>query len=218
MRKVWQTAETIHLDGVQIKSLSPEYQLLHLCLHLYYHLATISSELDIRFFWFCDIHEIIKYYENKINWNGFCGIVNSIGVGAQVGTILAYMRHNWNTPIPESVSHYLEKGINGLCLTTIIRSILDGSKAKKSHIHRYINKTKIPLTKKSERNPFYYLLREIFPKRSNLIHQYGLKDSSLVYVYYIIHPCKLCIRAVASTYYNIIHLLKKNLTRRHKDH
>ncbi len=211
MRKVWLTLVTINLDGVQIKSLSPEYQLLHLCLHLYYHITNISSEHDIRFFWFCDIHESIIYYGDKFNWESFCGIVDSVGVGAQVGTILAYIRHNWNTPIPETILHSLESGVNGHCLTTIIRSILDGSKAKRSHIHRYIKKTTVLLAKNGDRNSLYYLWKEFFPKRSHLIVRYALKDSLFVYVYYTVHICILFTRAVTSTAHNAVHLLRKQL-------
>lgn len=209
MVKVWESMQNSNLDGFQIKSLSPEYLILYLCLHLYYHITTISADHGIRFFWFCDIHEIIRHYKDKINWESFCSIVNSIRVGAQVSTILAYMRNNWNTPIPDTVLPCVEKGINGLCLTTIIRSILDGSKTKRSHIYRYIKKATIPLAKETGRNRFYYLWKEIFPIRSNLIYRYNLNDSSLVYGYYIIHLCKLCIRSFTSIYYCIIHLLRK---------
>jgi len=207
MINTWETMQDTNQNGYQLKSLSPEYQIVYLCLHLCSHINDETLDSGIRLFWFCDIHEIIMRFRDKINWDSVYSIVSSIGAGAQVNIILTYIRCHWNTPIPETALHYLENEPNESSLTSIIRSILNGTKAKKSHIHRYINKTKIPLSRKVGKNSFCYLWREVFPKRSNLIYRYGLKNSSFVYVYYIIHPCKLLIRAVTSTFHNFIHLL-----------
>jgi hypothetical protein len=212
MINTWETTQNESLNGYPLKYLSPEYQILYLCLHLCSHINDEALDKGIRLFWFSDIHEIIMRFRDKINWNSFYSIVSSIGVGAQVNTILTYIRYYWNTPIPETVLHCQEKDINGSCLTSNIRSILDGTKAKKSHIHRYIKKTKVPLTKETEINSFYYLWKEIFPNRSNLINRYDLNDSLIVYIYYAIHPWKLFMRAVTSTCYHIVQHFKNRLT------
>jgi hypothetical protein len=216
MEAVWQTAEIANFNGFQMKCLSPEYQLIHLCLHLYNHAIPVTADI-ITFYWFCDIHEVVIHYKDKINWDTFCSITNTLGVITQVGTILSYIKHYWNTPIPETALHYPEKELNDRYLATAIRSILDGSKARRSHLHRYIKKTKLPLTQKTELNPFYYILKEIFPNRSNLLRRYGLNDSLLVYAYYIIHPCKLCILVVTSIFHNAVDILK-NFMPGHRNH
>ncbi len=211
MEKVWKTMESVTVNGVRIKCLMPEYHVLYLCLHLYDHITSIRSDTGICLFWFCDICEIINHFENKINWDRFCGITNSLGVTNQVSTILLYVRDNWEAPVPGSIFHNSKRIENGPSLTANIRSVLDGSWSKRSHMHRYIQKLWLPLTKRTERSSSYLLLREIFPKRSNLIYRYDLNDSFIVCIYYIIHPCKLCMRVVTSVLYNILYVLKERL-------
>ena len=209
MEKVWETAESTTINGCKAMCLSPEYQLLHLCLHLYNHIVPAKGQ-RLTFYWLCDIHELIRHFKNKMDWDKFCDVAYSLKVNAQVSSLLVYMKHNWNTPIPETVLLFCsEKGINTPCFTTIIRSLLDGSKFKRSHVHRYIRKSKDLLSKNEGRSYFYCLWKEIVPNRSHLIVRYNIKDSPYVYLYYIIHPFKLLARIVSSIFYNVMHLTKE---------
>lgn len=210
MAKVWQTVGTTSLHGLQIRYLSLEYQLLHLCLHLYNHVVP-SRKASIAFYWFCDIHELIINSKKEINWNKYCKITDQFNVVSQTNLILAYIKFYWNTPVPESVFRDTGKNIDIFSITNIVRSVLDGSKSKRKHIHHYIRKTRILLDNDKNLNMLYYLWKEIVPMRSYLVFRYNIKNRSFVYFYYIIHPCKLLVRAVTSIFFHIIYFIKENI-------
>lgn len=63
---VWQHAVELQIAGYSALSLSPEDLLLHICLHAsYMHAFTFGLRP------FCDITEIIDYYEDSLNWQTF---------------------------------------------------------------------------------------------------------------------------------------------------
>jgi hypothetical protein len=60
---LWERAGLIKLDNVEVRALSPEDLLLHLCLHAGVHLQTGLDLIP-----FCDIAGLIKAAADKIDW------------------------------------------------------------------------------------------------------------------------------------------------------
>jgi hypothetical protein len=201
MEKVWETTVPAELDGIQINSLSPEYQLLHLSLHLFYHLT--SHPGVIPFYWFCDVHEVIKVYHDKIDWSQFPAGADSLEVGTQMRSLFGLLRTNWGTPIPQEVLSHPDTGIRPLCLRTIIRNQFTDKARKRNQLQNYIKAIKFATTIKGRGNRFYYLWRLIFPTRAYLIDQYHPRNPLMVYLYHIIHPYKICRRIMVTLFHNV---------------
>ncbi len=62
-RNLWLSADTEMLAGVKIFSLSPEHQLIHLCVHFAY-----MHRFAGKLFHVCDINEALWFFESKLDW------------------------------------------------------------------------------------------------------------------------------------------------------
>lgn len=205
MKRVWEAAIPSELNGLQVHYLSPEYQLFYLCIHLYNHIMSGG----IALYWLCDIHELIRHYKDKINWKQFSSIADSLGVGAQISSILDLIRTNWNTFIPKKLLYYPDTGINKLCLKTLIRNQFTNKTRKINFLSSYSGKLKTVTEIEGWGSLFYFIWRTIFPARAYLIYKYNPGSSFMAYLYYIIRPCKLCKNALVSLFYNITFLFEK---------
>lgn len=185
MQNIWESASLSALNGEPACFLSPEDQVLYLSVHLYKHLSPDYG--GITLYWFCDIHELIKYYGKKTDWDKFCTRAESIGVGPQAGYVLDLIRENWRTPVPNDVLRSLGRETQNLSLKDIIR--------KKSDYQLHYAKIIRQVKKISGwKNQIFFLLGFVFPSQEYLIFRYQPKKNSLVWLYYVIHPCALLIK------------------------
>ncbi len=187
MQDVWKSAIPCHLDGLPVYCLSPEDQLLHLVMHLYKHIMPEYG--GITLYWFCDIHELIKNNGDKTDWEKFCAKTGELGAGPQAGTILGLIKNYWHTPIPDRVLHRLGQDGENRSLKEIIQKQSD------YRLH-YTKIIKAAWKINGWKNRLYFLLGFIFPTREYLISRYQPKKHSLVWIYYVIHPCILSVKAV----------------------
>ncbi|PXF56235.1 MAG: hypothetical protein C4B58_14230 [Deltaproteobacteria bacterium] len=198
MTRLWETAIQVDLNGLRAYSLSPEYQALYLSVHLFQHVMSGSAVL----YWFCDIHEVVRKYGDKIDWKDFWDRAGSLGFGAQICSVFELLRSQWNGSFPEMDKYRQGEEINKLSLETIVSA---GSKARKAKniLPAHMDNLKIVRDTEGWKGCLYYLWRTIFPTRTNLVCRYHPGNSSLLFLYYIIHPFKLGKRASLSLFYNL---------------
>lgn len=183
---VWNRIIPCFLNGSPVYSLSPEDLLLHLSLHLHKHLSPYFGVTML--YWFCDIHEVIRYYNEKINWEQFLENAEKLESGSKIASVLHLLKENWRTPVPDYVLQQIGRESRNFSLLRILR------KEEDYHYHyREIFKTVSEITGWKERLSF--LLRFVFPTKEYLISRYQPKNLSFVYFLYILHPFRLFIRA-----------------------
>ncbi|MCP4104228.1 MAG: nucleotidyltransferase family protein [Desulfobacteraceae bacterium] len=187
MEDVWKAATPFYLDGLTVYSLSPEDQLLHLTTHLYKHITPEYG--GITLYWFCDIHELIKSNKDKTDWEKFCTKAEGLGAGSQTGTVLSLVKNYWDTPIPDRVLDRLGQGSENRSLEEIIYK-------KSDYRLHYAKIIKAAWKMDGWKNRLYFLMGFVFPTREYLISRYQLKKHSFVWIYYVIHPCILSVKAV----------------------
>jgi hypothetical protein len=119
-----------------------------------------------------------------------------------MGRHIELLRSQWNGSLPEMDKYRPGEEIDNLSLETIVSA---GSKARKAKniLPAHMDNLKIIRDTEGCKWCLYYLWRTIFPTRSNLMYRYRPGNSSLLPLYYIIHPCKLGKRAFLSLFYNL---------------
>lgn len=204
MTRLWETAIPADLNGLRAYSLSPEYQALYLSVHLFQHVMSGSTVL----YWFCDIHEVVRKYGDRIDWKDFWDRAEPLGFGAQIYSIFELLRSQWNGSLPEMDKYRPGEEIDSLSLETIVSA---GSKARKAKniFPAHMDNLKIIRDTEGWKGCLYYLWRTIFPTRANLMCRYHPGNSSLLSLYYIIHPFKLGKRASLSLFYNFCFLIER---------
>jgi hypothetical protein len=96
MDSVWRHAQDLTVDGLQFRTLSDEHMLLHLCLHLHYHI-TVGN---IALYWFCDIFEFVHRNKDRVDWDGFWSMVQMLGVQQKVGSVFKILHVGWGLNLP----------------------------------------------------------------------------------------------------------------------
>jgi hypothetical protein len=94
---MWRRAKPVKIAGSEAKTLSPEDMLLYLCLHLSIH--HVFSGL-IRF---CDIREVIKFYDGQIDWERLTINAQRFKLQRPIYYALYYTKELLGTPIPQDV-------------------------------------------------------------------------------------------------------------------
>jgi len=189
MDQVWKSAEEYLSDGEPVYHLSPEDMLIHLCVHLHESIRDKAGNVDL--YWFCDIHEVLKYYEKRIDWRLFCKRAEKAGVSPETGAVLHLIKENWDSPVPDAVLSRIGKGTERLRITTVFYADQD-----KTHFQYYIIRFRSIMKIPGWRERIYFLLRFIFPAKEYLKERYGLKNSEKLGYYYFIHPFMTVIRMI----------------------
>ncbi|MBF0118855.1 MAG: nucleotidyltransferase family protein [Desulfobacterales bacterium] len=185
MNNIWESAVPKKIYGFPILSLSVEDEILHLSCHLYKHLSTYEK----KFYWFCDIHEIIKQNKNQIDWDKLYYRVQNLYIDKQIGTIFYFMKDVWHSPIPENfLSKKDEKKEKNLAKEIFSNNI--------NYFKYYLKIFNDVWSFKGLKTPIIYLLRCFFPDRSHLINRYEVKNNAINWILLLlIHPFIVIFRA-----------------------
>jgi len=197
IEELWEYAVSSQIDGSPVYLLSPEYLLLHLCLHLYNHLL---SSTGITLYWFCDIYEFVGQYADTINWEFFCSLRDSLGVKPKVDMIINILRATlWRLPVPEGMfKAHDTKTIQSY--TELLDGIVFKCNTYIKHNTYYLGE-KIRLIKqiKGWEKRIYFIIRIIFPQKRHLITRYPIGNPFIRFFYfYLVHPYKICKRCLLS--------------------
>ncbi len=194
----WQRAIFIQVEGVPIKTLSLEDQLIHLCMHAHYHGYT-------RLNWFSDIAFIVRDHAEEIDWPRLLETVRF--EEAQVGVYysLRFLEQLLGIRVPAEVlaalrpdpfrrwwhEQYLPEA-RVLSLQPMFRPDF-------SFYFMPLFKRLLPdlLVMGRRRDKLRYLLRLLLPPPTWLRYYYRLSDGQKILIHYLLHPPKLAYHYLA---------------------
>ena len=179
----WENAQPIKIPGVETLVFAPEDLLQHLCLHLDKEIN--KGKLPLR--WYCDIAEVIRYYEEKINWKYLVQSTKNYGIEKPIYQSLYLVNKYFGAFVPMDVLNDLKTVKSSVDFEDIFRSsrTMEGDLKKKTQqkVINYLQK----LTKVNGiGNKAHILFGDVFPCKEFMMHRYPIKNKRLIGVYYLI--------------------------------
>jgi len=134
-KTLWENTRIITMNGLPVLSLSLEYELLHLILHIASHL--IKSGFGVRLL--CDVVVFIEKEKNNIDWNLFFEKVKLYNIEKLMMSIFIVCNQLFNMDLPckDSVSYFQYNNYIELLINEIFSS----------GIYGYRNHTRVDSTK-----------------------------------------------------------------------
>ena len=83
-------------DGLPVRSLSWEHQILHLASHLHKHLNTGAISL----YWMADLHAILRQRRESLDWEELCRMAAELGVTGECQEVFDFLGEPWPHPVP----------------------------------------------------------------------------------------------------------------------
>jgi hypothetical protein len=121
MQELWERAVPIEINGQKAKILSPEHNLMALCLHL-----TIHHGLQ-GLIWFVDIAKFIDYYKDGFNWDRFIDGCLNYKISKPVYYALFCTQKFLGQDIPNYILDSLRPNRRGLLERKIFELISSGT-------------------------------------------------------------------------------------------
>jgi hypothetical protein len=194
----WQRAMPVDVEGMPIKVLSLEDQLIHLCAHAHYHgYGRLNCFSDIAF--------IIRDYAAQINWERLLETVRIEEAQVGVYYTLYFLDKLLGVKVPEGMLNALRP-----------------DRFRRWWHERYLPEERVlslqpmwrpdfsfyfvPLLKRllpdllvmgRRGDKLRYLLRLLLPPWAWLQHYYQLDDTKKVAMHYLLHPLKLMVHYLA---------------------
>jgi hypothetical protein len=188
----WKRAVPVEVEGVRLKTLSLEDQLLHLCMHAHYHGY-------VRLNWFSDIAFIVRNQATRLDWS--CLLETAQREEAQVGVYysLYFLERLLAVSVPAEVMRALRPDRfrrwwhEYYMPEAEILSLQPMWRADFSFYFRPLFKRLLPdlLVMGRRRDKLAYLLRLLLPPQAWLRHYYKLNQNQPLAVHYLLHPLKL---------------------------
>jgi len=188
----WQRATTIEVEGVPVKGLSLEDQLIHLCVHLHYHGYTRLNA-------FSDIVFIVRDHAEQLDWERLLEIV---GVEeAQVGVYytLCFLEKLLGVKVPGNVLAALRPDRfrrwwhERYMPEEKVLSLQPMPRPDFSFYFLPVFKRLLPdlLVMGRRRDKLHCLAHLLLPPRDWLKYYYSLEAGWQVSLHYLLHPLKL---------------------------
>ena len=188
----WQRAILVDVEGVPVKALSLEDQLIHLCAHAHYHGYT-------RLNCFSDIAFIVRDRGAQVNWERLLETVRI--EEAQVGMYYTscFLDKLLGVKVPENVLTELRPDRfrrwwhERYLPEEKVLSLQPMWRPDFSFYFRPLFKRLLPdlLVMGRRGDKLRYLLRLLLPPWAWLQHYYRLNDTKEVAMHYLLHPLKL---------------------------
>jgi hypothetical protein len=201
----WERSIEIDIDGITVKTLSLEDQLIHLAMHAHYHGYT-------RMNWFSDIGLLIQRYKNQLDWPRLFQIVRIEEAEVGVYYTLYYLELMLGINVPTHILNALRPDPfrcwwhEYYFPTEKIISLEPMYRPDFSFYFTPLFKRLIPdlLVMGRRHDKFYYLLRLLFPPRVWMQHYYKLKSPQMVTLHYLLHPLKLIYHYLRETVQKVL--------------
>ncbi len=198
----WRRAIQVDIGGIQVKTLSLEDQLIHLCAHAHYHGYT-------RLNWFSDIAFIVRDHAAELDWARLVETVRFEEAQVAVYYTLRFLGRLLDVSAPGDVMAALRPGrFRRWCHRHYLpeEKVLSLQPMWRPDFSFYFTpvlKRLLPDLLVMGRRPekIRYLLRLLAPPRNWLIHYYSIDGSTGVWIHYLLHPLKL-------VYHFIVELLE----------
>lgn len=188
----WQRATWTDVDGVQVRVLSLEDQLIHLCAHAHHHGYT-------RLNWFSDLAFIVRDHAAEIDWERLLQTVQIEEAQVAVYYSLRFLDQLLGVSAPEGVLAALRPDRfrrwfhERYMPEQKVLSLQPMWRPDFSFYFRPFFKRLLPdlLVMGRRREKLQYLRRLPVPPRDWLIHYYSLDSSASIWPHYVLHPLKL---------------------------
>ena len=155
----------------------------HLCIHIHKHL--FFGRLKISSF--CDLREIFRKQENKIDWDKFLSTSKEYNCTNEVCSVLYLLKKYWQVDFLEDI---LPKEIEITSTEAEERFLyfLNGDYQKLDKTSKTNELNNLAYLKKQNGtiNKFRYLLNDVFPTTAYIKYRYQLKADWMVYPFYIV--------------------------------
>ncbi|MDP3786630.1 MAG: nucleotidyltransferase family protein [Candidatus Omnitrophota bacterium] len=168
--ELWRDSDFITLNGRKIRVLSPEDQLISLCLHLFYHHGLK------RLIWFVDIYALLNTHENVFDWARFLDKCCRFKIKSPVYYCLLAAEIKLKIKVPQEVLEKLKPPSESI----LTRKILDLAMHK--DISEKVRFYFILLSLEKFKDKLLYLFEIILP-RPNVLRAVYLPGYSLPRLY-----------------------------------
>jgi hypothetical protein len=193
----WRRAAWIRVDGVPVKGLSLEDQLIHLCAHAHYHGYT-------RLNWFSDIAFIVRDHAPRLDWQQLLATVQIEEAQVAVYYSLRFLDQLLGISAPAPVLAALRPDLlrrwfhERYLPEEKVLSLQPMWRPDFSFYFTPLLKRLLPdlLVMGRRAEKLHYLLRLLIPPCDWLRYYYSLGTSTNVWLHYLIHPLKLAYHLV----------------------
>jgi len=194
----WQRAIRVDVEGVPVKALSLEDQLIHLCAHAHYHGYT-------RLNCFSDIAFIVRDHAAQINWERLLETVRIEEAQVGVYYTLYFLDKLLGVKVPEGMLNALRPDPfrrwwhERYLPEERVLSLQPMWRPDFSFYFTPLLKRLLPdlLVMGRRGDKLRYLLRLLLPPWAWLQHYYRLDDTKKVAMHYLLHPLKLTVHYLA---------------------
>jgi hypothetical protein len=193
----WRRAAMASIEGILVRTLSMEDQIIHLCAHVHYHGYT-------RLNWFSDLAFILRQCSGHVDWQQLVSITEQEGAKVPVYYSLHFLEKLLNIPVPPDVLSALKPdpfrrwAHNAFLPEEKVLSMQPMPRPAFSFYFTPFLKRLLPDLLVMGRRPekLRYLLRLLIPPRDWLVYYYSLDASTNVWVHYLLHPLKHACRLI----------------------
>lgn len=177
----WQTAKTVMLAGEKVLVFSPEYQLLHLCLHLSNHFKYGT----IRLIWFYDIARLVSLHSEQINWEYFNKICKRYAVTGIVFHVLQLTDKYIGIDVPVNIRELIYSESHGIQDEFLFQLMKKPEDELSNESLYFLKNIRRGLTvRNSVFNKIKYIASYFFPSGEYMIQRYSVKKPVWVWIYY----------------------------------
>lgn len=189
VNKFWDNAKPIKIANIETLTFACEDILQHLCLHVDKHI-TLSSIFSYEppakpLRDYCDISEVIKYYNNMINWDYILQSSKNYGIEKPVYQGLSIAKTYFGAFVPGDVLTGL-KPIESITIgfEEIYREAMTERHEKENKYDETVLFTDLKMIDGCY-NKAYFVFRGIFPSKKFMMHYYSIDNENQVYIYYL---------------------------------
>jgi len=88
---IWSQALVHDWEGLPVRSLGWEHQILHLATHLHKH----AESSGIFLYWFTDLLEVLRCHGNSIDWEGLGNLARDLGLKRECQEVFHLLGEPW---------------------------------------------------------------------------------------------------------------------------
>lgn len=183
--RIWNKAQIVRIAGVNTLSLSVEDLILHISIHL------AIQHFNFRLIWLRDIGELIRYCQERINWQEIIDRARQLGIERPMHYTLKCSQELLKAQVPDKVLAELKPPHTNSLENRFFGWLISMSEKKMDDMKLLYQYFKIPGIGEKIR----FLLGLTFPGMAYMRNRYSVPKSKLVYLYYLYRPCNILYRA-----------------------
>jgi hypothetical protein len=179
MDMIWSEAIPANIAGEEVRVMSPEDTIIYGAVHM-----SVNHGLTMDK-WLKDIDAVVRHYK-EIDWNKVLDRAKICHVKIMLYHVLRRVVNWYKTFVPDYVFESLSPGKSDFLFNKIFETVIYQEKNISS-----VDYLLPVLACRGLSNKVKLMLAYVFPSREMLMIRYGLKNTSMVFMYYFIRPFAL---------------------------